>query len=135
MRVTIGIAIGIVVLLLGFLFFIPRKTMVNTSATLQALAPAAYQREFVQAKQPHLLVDVRTPEEFAGGHIAGAKNIALQDLPNRLDELPHDQPIVLYCRSGNRSGQAMQLLAKAGYDRLYNLGGVIGWQAAGLPLQ
>lgn len=135
MRVTTGIAIGIVVLLLIFLVMIPRKTLVNTGATLQALSPAAYQSEFAQTGQPHLLIDVRTPEEFASGHIAGAQNIPLQELPNRLGELPQDQPIVLYCRSGNRSGQAMQLLAKAGYDHLYNLGGVIEWQTAGLPLR
>lgn len=107
----------------------------QATATQQRISPAQYQSTFVQAKQPHLLVDVRTPEEFAGGHIPGAINISLQSLPQRMKELPQDQPIVLYCRSGSRSSTATQLLARAGYSNLYDLGGIIAWNAQGLPIQ
>ncbi len=107
----------------------------QATATQQRISPAQYQSTFVQAKQPHLLVDVRTPEEFAGGHIPGAINISLQSLPQRMKELPKDQPIVLYCRSGNRSSTATQLLARAGYTNLYDLGGIVAWSAQGLPIQ
>lgn len=104
-------------------------------AAVQEIAPAAYQAEFVNASQAHLLVDVRTPEEFAGGHIPGAVNIPLQELETRLAEIPTDSPVVLYCRSGNRSAQAAAILREAGYRRIYDLGGINAWQAQGLPVQ
>jgi len=104
-------------------------------AAVQEIAPAAYQAEFVNAPQAHLLVDVRTPEEFSGGHIPGAVNIPLQELETRLTEIPADSPVVLYCRSGNRSAQAADILREAGYSRVYDLGGINAWQSQGLPVQ
>ncbi len=101
---------------------------------VQTIGPKQYQSEFVTASQPHLLVDVRTPEEFAGGHIAGAVNIPLQSLAQRMDEIPQDEPAVLYCRSGNRSATAGKMLAQAGYTDVYDLGGIIAWQSQGLAL-
>ncbi len=101
----------------------------------QALTPQQYQQQFVQSKQKHLLLDVRQPDEFKGGHIAGAKNISVQTLEQRLNEVPKSQPIVLYCRSGNRTKAAVQILSKAGYSQVYDLGGIMQWQAQGLPVQ
>lgn len=126
------LAVAILAGLVLFLLFVPKKDAMNT--TQQSLSPAQYQAEFVSSAQPHLLLDVRTAEEFAGGHLPGAVNISLQALPQRLAEVPHDRPIVIYCRSGNRSKQASHLLTAAGYDQLYDLGGIIEWQAQGLPV-
>jgi rhodanese-related sulfurtransferase len=125
--------VAIVVVLFGFFMLMPRKSAMGSKQ--KEIAPAQYQTDFVQAKRSHLLLDVRTPEEFAGGHIAGARNIALQALPKRLAEVPRDRPVVIYCRSGNRSGQAMRLLQQAGYDDLYDLGGIMQWNAQGQPTQ
>lgn len=66
-------------------------------------------------EQNAVLLDVRGPAEYASGHPDGAINIALQDLPRRIRELPDDRPIVVYCASGRRSASAGELLAKAGY--------------------
>ncbi|MFP4323568.1 MAG: rhodanese-like domain-containing protein [Anaerolineales bacterium] len=101
----------------------------------QRISPAAYQEEFGLNADNHLLLDVRTPEEFNSGHIPGAENIAVQELARRLNEVPADQPIIIYCRSGNRSAQAAQILYSAGYGDVYDMGGIIDWQAAGLPVQ
>lgn len=61
------------------------------------------------------IVDVRTPEEFAGGNVAGSVNIPLHELPNRMDEIKAlAQPLVLCCLSGGRSGQATAYLQSAG---------------------
>ncbi len=74
------------------------------------------------------LVDVRSPEEFAAGHLPGAINLPVQELDRRLQELlPKDQPVVLYCRSGNRSGRAAGMLKKAGYERVHDLGAMSSW--------
>lgn len=74
------------------------------------------------------LVDVRTPEEFDAGHIDGAVNIPVQDLPARMDELGRkDEPIVVYCRSGARSGSAKRTLEAAGYTKVVDLGPMSRW--------
>jgi rhodanese-related sulfurtransferase len=111
------------------------ESAAGVPAQIEAIAPATYQSQFVESSQAHLLVDVRTPEEFASGHIPGAVNIPLQELEGRLAEVPTDSPVVVYCRSGNRSAQAADLLQEAGYTQIYDLGGIAAWQAQGLPVQ
>lgn len=70
-------------------------------------------------------VDVRTPEEFAGGHYPGAINIPLDQVAQRIDELKGlPQPIVAYCRSGNRSGMAVSILKQHGITNAINGGGL-----------
>lgn len=82
-----------------------------------------------------VLIDVREPDEWAAGHVAGATHIPLADLPARLDEVPRDRPVLLFCRSGNRSGRATAFLRQQGYRQATNVeGGIIAWQGAGLPV-
>lgn len=70
-------------------------------------------------------VDVRTPEEYAGGHVPGAINIPLDQVQNRLDEFKDmPKPIVAYCRSGARSGMATSILKGAGIADVINGGGI-----------
>lgn len=74
------------------------------------------------------LVDVRTPGEFAAGHIPGALNIPVQQLDARMSELlPKDEPVVVYCRSGHRSGTAARLLKNAGFNAVRDLGPMSRW--------
>jgi rhodanese-related sulfurtransferase len=69
------------------------------------------------------IIDVRTPAEFMGGHVAGSVNIPLQELPSKLEEFRSmKKPIVLCCASGNRSGQAAYLLQQQGVEECYNGG-------------
>lgn len=77
-------------------------------------------------KDPNtLIVDVRSGWEFESGHVEGAKNIPLEEIPQRLDEFKDQTyPIVLYCRSGGRSGMAMNFLQQQGIQNLYNGGGL-----------
>jgi phage shock protein E len=71
------------------------------------------------------IVDVRTPEEFAQEHFPGAINIPLDQVPNRIDEFKAMKtPIIAYCRSGNRSGQAITILKQAGIVDITNGGGL-----------
>jgi phage shock protein E len=71
------------------------------------------------------IIDVRTPAEFADGAYPGALNIPLAILPARMSELePKTKPIVLYCASGARSGQAMRLLKQNGFTDVINAGGL-----------
>ena len=84
-----------------------------------------------------IILDVRTPEEFAGGHIKGALNIDFNsgDFANEITRLNPSENYAIYCRSGSRSGQAASIMHKAGFHDVSNLnGGVIDWTNAGLPL-
>lgn len=75
------------------------------------------------------VIDVREPDEFARGHIPGARLIPLRQLPARLAELDPDQEYVLVCRSGNRSGVACRLMRQRGFTRASNLtGGMLAWR-------
>ena len=81
------------------------------------------------------IVDVRTPAEFQGGVIAGAKNIPLDELPAAVGTLDKSKPVLLYCATGSRSVTAMQMLQSAGFERVYNLTmGIAGWAQAGLDV-
>ena len=69
-----------------------------------------------------LLVDVRSPAEFANGNAPGTVNIPLQELGSRLAEIPKSAPVVVGCASGTRSGMAKLLLKKNGYAQVHNIG-------------
>jgi rhodanese-related sulfurtransferase len=70
------------------------------------------------------IVDVRTPEEFAGGHVEGSVNIPLNLVPHNVEEFKNmSKPIVLCCASGNRSGQATMFLTQQGVEDVHNGGG------------
>lgn len=74
------------------------------------------------------LVDVRTPREFAAGHLPGAVNLPLGQIADRASELGGpDRPLVLYCQSGARSAAAVRALKKAGFRQVYNLGSIHNW--------
>ena len=85
-----------------------------------------------------VVLDVRTPKEFAEGHVPGAINISHDQLEGRLSELDddRDRDVVVYCRSGHRAGIALGMLEKAGFKRLYHLeGDYMGWTAAQRPVE
>lgn len=99
------------------------------------ISPADYVSQYQSNGTAHLLLDVRTPEEYADGHIAGSINIPLAELGNQLSLIPTDIPVVVYCRSGNRSAQAVTLLRDSGYTNVLDMGGIVDWVNAGLPIQ
>ena len=91
--------------------------------------------QFVDSAQAHRLVedgarliDVRSPSEYASGHIDGARNIPLDQIGSRTNDVGRkDAPVVVYCRSGMRSAQAKSKLEAAGFTQVYNLGGMSRW--------
>jgi phage shock protein E len=74
------------------------------------------------------LLDVRSPGEFRSGHIAGAVNIPVQELAQRLNDVgARERPLVVYCMSGARSAQAKQLLVASGWTQVFDLGPMSRW--------
>lgn len=105
------------------------------NGNITSVSAAEFEQE-IKADSVQLL-DVRTPQEYADGHIAGALNIDVQaDDFQQLAEkgLSKDSTILVYCRSGRRSLDAAEILTRLGY-RVVNLkGGILDWQASGLPV-
>jgi len=80
------------------------------------------------------LLDVRTPEEWNEMHVEGAVLIPLDELPNRLAEVPKDEPVMVICRSGNRSQAGRDILKNAGFQQVTSVaGGINQWNGAGYP--
>jgi rhodanese-related sulfurtransferase len=81
-------------------------------------------------------VDVRELSEWETVHIPDVTLIPLGDLPDRLSEIPKDRPIVVICRSGNRSRPGRDILKQAGYSNVTSVaGGITDWKAQGFPIQ
>jgi len=82
-----------------------------------------------------MLIDVRQPAEFRGGHIIGAVNVPLKELERHLGEIPPDKEIVLYCTTGYRSAMGVMALRLQGYTHVRGFPpSLAGWQAAGEPI-
>jgi len=90
-----------------------------------AIEPKALVERIAWADASLVVLDVRTPAEFADGHVPGAVNIPNTELAARVAELSgaRDKDVVVYCRSGRRADEALGILAKAGFKRLYHLQG------------
>lgn len=88
-------------------------------------------------KDKGILLDVRTPEEYAEGHLAGSVNInyLAGDFDTQIGKLEREKIYFVYCRSGRRSAGAAEKMQDAGFKKVYNLtGGILAWQKDGLPV-
>ncbi len=113
----------------GFLVLLLR----GSPATITEITPAqAYEKQQAGA----FFLDVRTEAEYAEAHIADSVLIPLDELQNRLGEVPHDQDVVVICRSGARSREGAAILQKAGFTRITCLGGgLLAWADAGYSVE
>lgn len=117
------------------------KRLAVTAATLLLAAcsgNAPYPTVTVQDLKTALdgggyVLDVRTPAEYAGGHVPTAINLPLDEVEARAGEVPGDKPVYVICHSGNRSKAASEILKKAGKDVKNVGGGITAWIAAGYP--
>lgn len=100
-------------------------------------ADVAPQDVLALAEHGALILDVRTPEEYASGHVPGAVNVPYDQLPARLPELEarRGDPAVVYCEKGPRASKAIVSLESAGFVSVRALAGhMAGWRASGLPV-
>lgn len=108
----------------------------KADAAYDNLTVEEYTDRFAGGSAAHTLVDVRTKNEFTGGHLPGAINVPLSEISRRTDDIPADKPVVVVCATGNRSKSAAGKLTKAGFDTVYNLkGGTMSWMRHGHPLE
>ncbi|OEH85240.1 hypothetical protein BHU72_06450 [Desulfuribacillus stibiiarsenatis] len=87
-----------------------------------------HQANTLSADGEHVMLDVRTVEEYAEGHVPGTVNIPVEELESRLDELNKDTKYLVICRSGKRSVTASEILVKNGFKQVTNVeGGMLAW--------
>jgi phage shock protein E len=110
-------------------------TLAAGGSTLQTVDSGAA-AQLVAEREDLVVVDVRTPGEFASGHLAGAVLLDIQDdaFRSQLEALDRDAAYLVYCRSGNRSAQAVRVMAELGFTEVYDAGGFASLAAAGLPV-
>ncbi len=100
--------------------------------------PEAYQLIQQRKNDPNFVIlDVRTPEEFRAGHIPDAQNLDFYapDFQDKLSQLPKDKVYFIYCNSGNRSGQTLEMMKRMGFKEVYDLqGGIQAWYQGGYPV-
>ncbi len=144
---SIGVAVAVAACGSGGSDSAAVPTTTNSQTATTVVAPEAggirvvSPQEGAAIQQNHpdglVILDVRTPDEFAAGHLDGATMIDFYspDFADRLAALDRDVPYLLYCRSGNRSGQARQLMSDLGFADVADIdGGISAWAAAGLPV-
>lgn len=118
--------------LLLFLGWACRPSAISTAESLTPAQAADWLKQNPQGQ----LIDVRSPEEYAPEHIKGARLIPVQELESRLPEIKKDKPILLYCHSGRRSTQALQMLKDHGFTNLFQVaGGIMAWKDQGQPVE
>lgn len=111
------------------------RQQARTESTPPEVAASPATAAAAQASAP-VYVDVRTPAEFAAGHVVGAVNIPYDQMPQRWAELDslRTKPVVLYCRSGHRAGIALEELKTHGFTGVVNGGGLEGLKTKGVPV-
>lgn len=106
------------------------------ATTQPSIQPSPYLIERVK-NNDWMLIDVRSPEEFAEGHIPGAVNMPYDAIDGYISELEgnKEKPVIVYCRSGRRAELAMKVLKALDFSEVMHLeGDMLGWSAAGLPV-
>ena len=122
--VIVAVIIG-----LGGLFFATQTTGTKNKNSAPSLTIQTIKNDVANGGQ---LIDVRTPDEYASGHIDGAINLSLQDIQaGTTPTIAKDKPVYLYCHSGNRSSQATAILKTAGYRDVIDVGAIAHVQTLG----
>ncbi len=115
----------------------PTDPVTSTDGGIRTVSPADGAALAADPPDDLVVLDVRTPEEFAEGHLDGATLVDFYDpdFADQIAELDPDRPYLLYCRSGSRSGQALDLMAGLGFADVANIdGGIQAWQGAGFAV-
>lgn len=136
MKIVLALVLTSVAFFAGF--FINQGSVCQAAGLPSAtVSPSAFSQQMTGCNS--IILDVRTAEEFNSGHLAGAINADYNQTDNfsaYLDTLDKNKTYFIYCRTGNRSGKATQLMADKGFASVINLdGGIVAWQSAGLPVR
>lgn len=106
------------------------------AAAPEPVTPAEVARQLEDPRTAPVLLDVRSPQEFADGHVPGALNLPVGQVEARAAEVPKDRPVVVYCEVGGRARLAATQLRNRGYTNVREMtGSMTAWRAAGLKIE
>jgi len=128
------VQIGILVVVAVFIFLLASLGGEQSSNTNNLPAFVGVDEAYQMYQDGTFVLDVRTPEEWNEYHAPNTTLIPLDELATRADELPKDQPIVVVCRSGNRSQTGRDILRSAGFNAISMNGGLNEWRNSGYPI-
>lgn len=131
-RVSLLLALGLIAAACG------TATAADSAHDIRLVPPSAAFQVIDDQPADLVVLDIRTPEEFAGPRLADAVNIDFyaSDFAEQLDVLDKSATYVVYCRSGNRSSSAIPTMRDLGFEVVYEVdGGIVEWANAGLPLE
>jgi rhodanese-related sulfurtransferase len=127
------VQLGLVALVVLVVYLIASAAGGGSAASAQA-HEVSVEKAYQMYQSGTFVVDVRRQDEWDAYHAPNTHLIPLDELPNRLSEIPKDQEILVICHSGNRSKQGQAILTKAGYNAVSMTGGLLAWIAKGYPL-
>ena len=110
----------------------------SDTATIELVSPSEAAQVIEDDQAGLVVLDIRTPEEFNEARLANAINVDYYDadFADQLDGLDKNAPYVMYCRSGNRSSEAVQTMKDLGFVEVYEIdGGIVNWYDAGYPVE
>ena len=130
----LGAVLVVALIVAAVLIFAPRSGAPAQSAAQPA--EISIEQAYQRYQNGDFFLDVRTNEEWDAFHVPGTTHIPLDQLADRVDEVPRDQPVVVVCRSGNRSRSGRDILLNAGFTDVVSVsGGLIAWSNAGYPIE
>ncbi|KKU62389.1 MAG: Rhodanese-like protein [Candidatus Amesbacteria bacterium GW2011_GWC1_47_15] len=132
------ILLGAVMLAFGTGYFFTRPEKCGAACDKSLISVNAAEFEQNTTKKDTTIIDLRTAQEYAAGHIANAVNADFyktNEFGKFLNGLDKNKQYMIYCRSGNRSGQTLKLMEQKGFTQVTNLeGGIVSWESANLPV-
>jgi rhodanese-related sulfurtransferase len=127
------VSLGIIIAVSSILLYYSQTQTLNTEIGYGDIS--VEQAKFLIESKPSLIIlDVRTQEEYDDGYLENAILIPVDELENRLDELSKNDELLVYCRTGNRSSSAVNILGSNGFTMIFHMeDGITGWIQAGYP--
>jgi len=126
----------ILIALLTFSYSCKEKETTTTTSTIEVITPQEMQQ--ISQMEGVQLVDVRTPEEYSEGYIEGFQNIDFfsNTFSQDIEKLDKSKPVIVYCKSGNRSAKSAKKMQEAGFYKIYDLeGGITKWKLEGFEVK
>ena len=135
---TFGLNRKLIGLVLALLLVVAACSSGSDTATIDLVSPAEAAQVVEDDPAGLVVLDIRTPEEFNDVRLAGAINVDYYDadFADQLDALDKNDPYVMYCRSGNRSSDAIKTMKELGFVEVYEIdGGIVNWYDSGFPVE
>ena len=135
---TFGLNRKLMGLVLALLLVVAACSSSSDTATIDLVSPAEAAQVVEDDPAGLVVLDIRTPEEFNDVRLAGAINVDYYDadFADQLDALDKNDPYVMYCRSGNRSSDAIKTMKELGFVEVYEIdGGIVNWYDSGFPVE